>query len=407
MDGLVPTIFMPGAATQLVRHKKTLYGVTLMTSEERREQRYQRRKQKRTAKRDARVGKYDDFDRVASCNALVEAYRKSRRSVTWKASVQRYGMNLLRNTLQSRAALLKGKSVAQGFIEFDIFERGKKRHIKSMHFRERCVQRSLCDNALAPVLERSLIYDNGASLEGKGIHFALNRLDAHLHRFYRKNGFSNEGYVALIDFSGYFDSIQHGPTYDLLDRAFHDKRIVNLCRQFIEPFGAQSLGIGSQISQVIAVAYPNAIDHFIKQELGIKFYGRYMDDSYLIHHNKAYLRQCLDRLIVEYAKLGIRVNPKKTQIIKLSNGFTFLKRRHFLLPTGRIVKKPCRESITRMRRKLKKFKALVEAGEMTMDAVRCSYQSWRGYISHADSYKTVQSMDELFNELFRFQIQTA
>ncbi|MDL2318553.1 RNA-directed DNA polymerase, partial [Eubacteriales bacterium OttesenSCG-928-A19] len=217
-------------------------------------------------------------------------------------------MNLLRNTMQSHDALITGKNVSQGFIEFDICERGKPRHIKSMHFRERCIQRSLCDNALVPILQRGLIYDNGASLEGKGIHFAINRLQAHLHRYYRANGFTNDGYIAVIDFSGYFDNILHEPVFAMLDKAFTDKRIVNLCRQFIAPFGEKSLGIGSQISQIVAVAYPNAIDHFIKQELRIKYYGRYMDDSYLIHHDKAYLQHCMERLLVEYEKLGIRVN---------------------------------------------------------------------------------------------------
>ena len=68
--------------------------------------------------------------------------------------------------------------------------------------------------------------------------------------------------------------------------------------------------------------------------------------------------------------------------------------------TGRIIMKPCRESITRERRRLKKQAKLVEAGVLTFDAVRCSYASYIGSLQHRDAYRTIQSMNRLFNRLF-------
>lgn len=62
-----------------------------------------------------------------------------------------------------------------------------------------------------------------------------------------------------------------------------------------------------------------------------------------------------DVLREKYAELGIQLNEKKTKIVKLSRGFTFLKTRFILTDTGKVVKKLCRESITRERAKLKKF----------------------------------------------------
>lgn len=110
--------------------------------------------------------------------------------------------------------LQSGKYKSAGFIEFDITERGKRRHIKSVHISERVVQRCLCDFGLIPMLTKSFIYDNGACLEGKGIDFALNRLNCHLQRHYRKHG--TEGYALVFDFSKFFDRIQHKPIYDEL-----------------------------------------------------------------------------------------------------------------------------------------------------------------------------------------------
>lgn len=371
-----------------------------MNSNERKELRYQRRKAAREEKKQDRLGQYDCFENVISCNALIRAAKQSRKTIRWKASVQRYFMNLLRYTFDLKEKLQLGITVVMGFISFTISDRGKTRNIRSVHFKERVVQRSLCDNALVPVLGNSLIYDNGASLEGKGIHFALRRLKTHLLRYYRRNGFSNDGYVLVIDFSGYFDNILHEPLFALLRKAFKDPRIIALCESFIRPFGSKSVGIGSQVSQILAVSYPNGIDHFIKQSLGIREYARYMDDSYLIHKDKAYLEHCLRVLIEKYAALGIKVNPKKTQIVKLSQGFTFLKARCSLENNGKVVMKPCKRSIVSMRQKLKKYRAKVDEGSMTIADVLCAYNSWRGYILAFASHNTVRNMDNLFHKLF-------
>ena len=101
-----------------------------------------------------------NMESVYDANSLIDAFNKSKKGTAWKESVQRYEANLLRN------------------------DRGHLRHIKSMHISDRVVQRSVCDNVLVPELSKYLTYDNGASMEGKGIHFARKRMSTHLHKFY-------------------------------------------------------------------------------------------------------------------------------------------------------------------------------------------------------------------------------
>lgn len=369
-----------------------------MNSSERHERRYQRRKEKRN-KKDL-IKKYNDFSLITDANVLIDAFYKSKREVGWKTSIQRYEMNLLKNIAEAKNKLEKGESITQGFVEFNLNERGKIRHIKSVYIKERVIQRALCDQVLVPLLSRELIYDNGASMQGKGIHFALNRLTTHLQKYYRHNHFSNDGYVLLIDFSKYFDNISHEKLYQLLEKRFYGKTL-NLIKELIEPFGnKKSLGIGSQISQILAIYYPTEIDNYIKQQLHIKYYGRYMDDSYLIHYDKEYLKECLKKLRKKYKEYGIIVNEKKTQIVKISSGFTFLKVRYILTDTGKVIQKTCCSSITRMRRKLKKFSQLYVEEKIKPEDIKASYQSWRGFVSHYDSYHTLLRMDQLYNELF-------
>lgn len=369
-----------------------------MTSAERKESRRIRRSVTREAQKQAAVGECDSLEKVADLNALMSASKKARSGITWKASVQRYLMNLLKNVADTHKKILSEEDVRRGFIKFDLIERGKLRHISSVHFSERVAQRSLCANALIPTLTRGLIYDNGASLKNKGITFALDRLSAHLQRHYRKHG--NEGYVLLLDFSDYFGRIRHDVIKEILCQNFKDKRLISLAMSFVYAFGEKGLGLGSETSQIFAVTYPSKIDHYIKEVLRIKGYARYMDDSYLIHKDKDYLKQCLEDLKDKFAEVGIALNPKKTRIVKLSKGFTFLKTQYFLTDTGKVVRKACRESIVRQRRKLKKFKKFSDAGEMSFGHIYNSYMSWRGYIGHKDAHRTILSMDKLFRELF-------
>ena len=192
-------------------------------------------------------------------------------------------------------------------------------------------------------------------------------------------------------------AFQSTPTY-----GERHTRILDLTRRFIEVFGnGISLGLGSQVSQISAIFYPNTLDHYIKEILRIKYYGRYMDDLYLIHADKQYLDTCLMRIKVICASLGIIVNEKKTRIVKLSEGVPFLKGKYKLLPSGKVLRLPYGDGAKRMRRKLKKFKKLLDAGKMDYQDLYTAYQSWRGnYQKRFNSRYRIIRMDALYNDLF-------
>jgi hypothetical protein len=373
-----------------------------MTSKERHEVRYQRRKAKREAERQQKISQYDDFERVIDIDNLYQSLKESARGVSWKESVQRYEANALRNIIETRRKLLTGENVQNGFVEFTLRERGKIRHIRSVHISERIVQKCLCNQVLVPILSNSLIYDNGASIKGKGVHFAIKRFIAHLSMFYRKNNHSNKGYALLIDFSKFFDNIDHSILFELLKKKIKDERIIDLTMKFVTVFGnGRSLGLGSQVSQILAIYDPNDLDHVIKEKLEIKYYGRYMDDIYLIHSDKEYLKYCFGEIKKICDKLKITINAKKSRIVKLEQGVDFLKGKYFLLPSGKILRRPCRDSTARMRRKLKKFRILIDSGKMSFSDLRMSYQSWRGnYKKRFNAYHRIGFMDKLYYDLF-------
>lgn len=318
----------------------------------RRQGRYLRDKEKRKQKRLKFLKEYLSFDRITLLSSLYKASMASARGVRWKDSVQKFLGSVLFNISYIQDDLLGFVNICMGFICFTKSERGKTRNISSVKFRERVVQKDMCQNALTPVMTYNLITDNSASQKDKGTCYAIKRVTEFLRKHYRKYG--NEGYVLLIDFKGYFENIEHQICKNNLSEIFADERILKYAYDFIDAFGDKGLGLGSETSQINAIAYTNKIDHYIKEVARIKYYARYMDDSIFIHHSKEYLENLLVDLKEKYTAYGITLNHKKTIICNLKHGFIFLKTRFFITDTGKVLRKPCRDRITDERRKLKK-----------------------------------------------------
>ena len=337
------------------------------------------------------------IEKVSNMGALYEAFQKSKQGSDWKESVQRYEYDIWPNLYRTREELNSGTYQQKPFVEFTISERGKTRHIKSIHISDRVVQRSLCDNVLTPATEKYLIYDNGASQEGKGVDFTRKRLKEHLRRYFAKYH-TNRGYVVLIDFRNYFGSIDHQLLLDEYRKVIPEDDLMELISYLvnINP-GDCGLGIGAQLSQNAGIFYPTPIDQYFKTVRGLKFYGAYMDDRYAILQTKKEALEVLQEFRQRADALKLTINEKKTQIVRLEKGFTFLKMRYVLTETGKIVEYQSADTFTRERRRIKAFKRI---GMEPERAAEC-YRSWRGTVLRIpNNYFRVKRMDQLFAELF-------
>lgn len=374
----------------------------------------------------------NNLEKLADPNNLIEAYKRASSGSDWKASVQKYEINLLKNIRKTQLDLLNGTYKQGEFLEFELNERGHNRRIKALGIADRVVQRSFCDNILIPTLQKYLVYDNGASQKNKGVDFCRRRLDTHLRKHYKLHG--NEGYFLHIDFRKFFDNIRHDELLEAFRDKLGDDEVMGIMEDMVRSFRIdisytdedlmnkvfnsmeyaripreektgkryleKSLGIGSQISQVAGVFFPTKIDTYCKVVRGCKYYGRYMDDIYIIHHDKEFLRSVLDGVREQSTEIGLFINEKKTQIYKLSHGFTFLKVKYNLTDTGKIIKRPSRDNITRQRRKMRKFRKLWEEGAMSQEDVKGEVKSWLGSMEKLNAYRTCQNIRELYEALF-------
>ena len=371
-----------------------------MTSEERRENRYKRRKEKREKKEYEFTIQFDDLYNVSSIDVLRNSAYKARKSSKWKTSTQKFHINLLKNCIVYSDKLNNEKSISTNKVQFTLNERGKIRNITSVGFSEKVIQKALSQNILIPILSNSLIYDNGASIENKGYDFSVNRLKEHVRSYYRSNNFNNDGWVLLIDLKNFFASIPHEILKEKIAEKIHDEKVLSLIYSIIDE-NKNGLPLGYETGQIEAVYYPSSVDHFIKDQKSFKYYGRYMDDSYVIHSDKEKLVDLRNDLIDEYGKLGLNLNLNKTKIIKLNDPqFKFLKNRVKLDEKGKVVIKPDKKAIKRIRVKLGKFKKMYDNNEITFEEVNNYYQSVRGFYSIKNCYYNIKEFDRLFFEYF-------
>ena len=370
-----------------------------MTSQERHEARYQRRKAKRLEKNLARAEKYTEWDSVFGFLPLVEGYKRVSAASKSKTSTQIWLSNLSVNARREQMKLRNGTWKSPGFNCFTIKERGKWRDIQSAHISEKGIQNSFANNCFIPIIKPHLIYDNGASLKGKGTDFSLKRFTKHLRDHVRKHG--REGGIFFFDFSSYFANIQHGPLLTAAGKLIMFQRMCEMYETISCAFGDVGLGLGSQVSQISALFYPNAVDHCMKDALGVPGYGRHMDDGYIICESIERLKNIASIFKAKCSELGIRMNPKKCRIIKLTKQFIFLKTRFFITETGKIVRRIARETARKERHRLRCFLRFVEMGVMTYEEAFLNFHSWLMSQTRGKPFHLWLNAIRYFNELFK------
>ena len=316
------------------------------------------------------------FENVFSYTNLLNAYWKCTKGVKWKASVQSYMIQAPYKLYILYEKLKKGTYRQRPFYKFAKNERGKIREITACTFEDRIVQKCLCENFLIPAVSKSFIYDNSASQKGRGVHFALRRCKYHFMQALKD--FGQDGYIVKYDFHHYFASINHDIAKRKLFQFTQDKKLQSLLGYLIDCFGDKGVGLGSQMSQTIALLFPSDLDHEIKEKLHCKGYGRYMDDGYAFCRTKAECRELLKCVREWCAKNDMPLNENKTIITKLNRGFVFLKKYYRVGKNGEIVISLYKQNITAMRKKLISIKRKLDI-LMLINCYINSYNKFNAY----------------------------
>lgn len=342
------------------------------------------------------------FEKVINFTSLYNAYKKARNG-NGSGGQRKFDVSAFDGIWQLKRLLATKQYSVAPYNSFIVHE-PKERIIEAGAFKDKIVQHSLCDNVLLPLLKDEFIQTNVAGQKNKGTLYGLNCLKSHMLSAYQKYG--HDCWILKADIHKYFYSIKHNILKDILQYHVGSGDIWWLCEKFIDSCHADvgvGLPLGNQITQVFALLYLSGLDHFITGELGVSFYGRYMDDFYLIIHTKEHARECLESIQVFIQSLGLELN-QKTQIIPFKNGIKYCGFHSYVTKNGKYIRKLTNERKRAAQKRYRKMVRLVLDGKMEEQTFKKSYQAWKNHISHGNCVKLGHAMDQYIQNIFQNQV---
>ncbi len=305
-----------------------------------------------------------------------------------------------------------------------VIDKPVKREIFAADFRDRVAHHWLI-NQLNPLFEQTFIYDSYASRKGRGAHMGI----ARAAQFIRKCSlnYQKDCYVLKLDIMSFFMRINRlilwERLHDFIVTHYNrsDKQLLlDVARKIVENDpscqciikGAHSnwedfpndkslfyaraycgLPIGNLTSQVFANFYLNPFDHFIKHDLGVRFYGRYVDDFIMVHEDKFFLKSLMPK-IKRFLKeeLGLELHPRKQSLQHYRKGIPFLGvvLKPHCIYAGRRIKGNFYDAMVKHNLIAKDHKPTKEE---RMDFL-CSINSYLGILSHHQTYRLRKGMLE-------------
>ena len=338
-----------------------------------------------------------------SLQEVFSAYYEARRHKRGTASQLSFELCLEDNLVLLWKELCRREYVVGSSICF-IIRDSVLREVFAADFRDRVVHHILY-NRLSPFFERRFICDSYSCRPGKGTLYGVQRLEHHI-RSCSKN-YTEDCYVLKLDIKGYFMHIDRRILYGIIERSLpgdfpERESTLWLCRLVIgcEPvvncrikgnihewdalprdkslFHTESdcgMPIGNLTSQLFSNIYLNEFDQWIKRTCGIRHYGRYVDDFYIVHEDKSFLQGMIPR-IRDFLRreLALTLHPHKVYLQHCTRGVRFLG--FAVYPFHRL---PSKKILGRAKRRF--FE--IEAGEHSPEGMRSVINSYLGMFRHS------------------------
>lgn len=349
------------------------------------------------------------YDDIVSINKIKDVYDGIYKNTCHKAKLVRFELTKTSNIVKIYNTL---KNKHYNHLKYNVFiiKEPKYRIIMSELMYDKIVNHLISKYVLIPTLSKKLIEQNVATRTGKGSKEGIRYMKKYINSI--KENYDNI-YILKCDISKYFYNIDHEILINKLSHENFDKDILRVLINIISSTNndyindlidssisrevshledmniydlelrkkqlyslpryrkGKGLPIGNETSQLLAIYYLNELDHYIKEQLHIKYYVRYMDDFILIHHDKEYLKKCLNLINKKLSCLKLSLN-KKTQIYNLKSGVIFLGYK-FILKNKKLVILLNNQTRKKIKRKLRK------ARKNNINFYKKSLASYNGY----------------------------
>ena len=299
------------------------------------------------------------------------------------------------------------------------------------HFIYRCIY---------PIIDRKLIHDTYSCRVGKGTLFGIDRAKGFMRSC--SQDFTKDTYFLKLDIEAYFMNMHHDILFEQVIAMLPQNKksflgisretLIYLIRQTIFNNVAENcrikgsksdwddlppskslfnypsntgLPIGNLTSQVFGNVYMNDFDHFVKKEMKVKYYGRYVDDMLFVHNDKSFLEDIISQLShFLLSHFQLKIHPNKIVLKSVNEGIPFL---------GQIIKPHCTYIGNRTKNNF--YQAIQEINKVMavvpqftwqqLCDIRATLNSYIGCMHHTNSFKLRKSMlDRLIQRFYDFYL---
>ncbi|MFH7243553.1 MAG: reverse transcriptase domain-containing protein [Spirulina sp.] len=339
---------------------------------------------------------------------LWQAARQAQRGKRFRPNVLAFNHQLEQNLLQLQHELQTKTYQPGEYHTFEITD-PKPRLISAAPYRDRVIHHALC-NVIVPLIERSFIDDSYANRIGRGTHRALKRA-VHFA--------GSSRYVLQCDVQKYFPSLDHSILKAQLRQRIKCRDTLWLIDTIIDNSNPQTsaltyfpgdtlltplerragLPIGNLTSQFFANVYLNGLDHFIKEQLHIRKYLRYVDDFLLFAEDRQQLVDARAAINTYLTELRLNLHPAKTQLFETQHGLNFVGFR--LMPIAgayprEVYIRVRNDNLQRARRRCKYLQQAYASGAIDLKPLVQRLQSWEAHLMHGDTHRLRR---RIFDEL--------
>ena len=325
------------------------------------------------------------YPKIYDFQNLYDAYRKAIRKKRWRRSSLVFGRHLEENLIELQNELIYEMYRPGAYYTFIIRE-PKQRVIMAAPFKDRVLHHAVC-NVIGPIFESGFFFHSYACLPGKGTLAGVEATERMLRSFGDK-----KVYCLKCDIHHYFASIDHDVLKRLIRRRIADERTLRLLDVIIDSTdGNIGIPLGNLTSQLFANIYLTELDRFVKQDLRVRRYIRYMDDFVLLSTSKDELHRCrreIEAFLWEHLRLKLNT---KTDVFPASRGIDFLGYRiwaHKRLLRKRLIKQ--------MRHTLKHF----QKGTTDWEHAKQVTASWLGIVERSDAKGIREPLEDIAGRWF-------
>ena len=284
------------------------------------------------------------------------------------------------------------------YYEFTIYE-PKERVIKALPYIDRIVHQWYIEEFIKPYFMPKLISSTFACLDHRGTHKAVDQIEKYMRMYKRSDG---SFWILKCDIRKFFYNIDPQVLFSILKKSIQDKALLKFTHLLVfdkQIPGEVGIPIGNYTSQFFANIYLNELDQYIKRQLKVKYYVRYMDDFILLLPTKEACK-IMKKKIEDFLQesLHLQLNSK-SRYYPYTMGVNFCGYRTFC--THRLLRT---SSKLKIKNKIKKWNKQYHRNTLSIYPTLQSLNSWLAHSSHSCSYhlqkKVLNSCHFLYNDSF-------